>query len=243
MVPEMRDFVNNPKYPGCSIYSHRFGGWDCALEKVGLLEKRKKIMPQLYTDKELLNYIIQFYKENDRVPAAHYFGMGDHRYPALSTYVSRFGSWSNVLKLIGLDVDSMVEKGILDNNQQKCRKVEIMIIKHFKQASTDLSGINQNSPYDGICPDGKLYDVKSSKFRGTGWLFNTRNEYKGKIDIYYFLAFNKDYTELVHGWKVPGEIIKKDWFYVGMSPSDAEFTLHSMKEYDYTGKLRDILNE
>lgn len=94
-----------------------------------------------------------------------------------------------------------------------------------------------------ICPDGKLYDVKSSKFRGTGWLFNTRNEYKGKIDIYYFLAFNKDNTELVHGWKVPGEIIKKDWCYVGMSPSDAEFTLHSMKEYDYTGKLRDILNE
>lgn len=162
----------------------------------------------------------------------------------MSTYVSWFGSWSNTLKLLGLDVDSMVKNGILDTNQQKCRKAEILVIRHFSGHPIDLSGTNQNSPYDGIDPDGQIYDVKSSKFGDTnrGCLFNTRNEYKEDIEIYYFLAFDEDFTELMYAWKVTGlKAANENWFYIGTTYM-SEFNIYNMKDCEITDKIREVLN-
>jgi len=195
-----------------------------------------------YTDKDLLNYLRQFENDEGRIPTATDF-FNNPRYPNHGTYQKRFGSWSNALKLVGLDVDSMVKKGIFETCQQKARLAEIKVINHFKQHPVDLAGENQNSPRDGICPNGKAYDVKSSMLhKDTHYNFNINNKHKDEIEIYYFLAFNKDYTKSEYAWRIPGEIVEKDYFRVGLNP-DYEFNVENMEEYDITDKIRDIVKE
>lgn len=40
-------------------------------------------------------------------------------------------------------------------------------------------------------------------------------------------------------WRVPGEIVEKDDFHVGMNP---QFNIENMKEFDITDKFKDIFN-
>lgn len=81
------------------------------------------------------------------------------------------------------------------------------------------------------------YDVKSSKLYVEGYYrFTIRNKYKEEIELYYFLAFNKDYTKLMYCWRVSGKIVEKDSFYVEPN-SDYEFNIENMKEYDITDKF------
>lgn len=202
-----------------------------------------------YTDEELLNCLIHFYEEYGRPPTEKDF-TSNHKYPNFMTYVSRFGSWTNALKRIGLDVESMVKRGLLVTSQQKGRFTEIIIRDHFKKNPVDLAGENCKSPCDGICPNGLKYDVKSSGLHiaDNGWLywkFDTNNKYKDKIEIYYFIAFNEDYSELMYVWRVSAwEVIEKEHFYVGANNwSRREFTVENMKEYDITEKFKDVLRK
>lgn len=202
------------------------------------VENRKK----RYTDKELLNYPKQFYEEYGMVPTQEDFD-NIPEYPVSNTYTKRFGSFQKALKLVELDVDSMVKKGVLETKQQKARLAEIKVLEHFKKRPIDLAGENQNSPFDGMCPNGMNYDVKSSGLRGkVCYAFNTGNKYKEEIELYYFLAFNKDYTKLDYGWRVPGEMVESSMFYVGLN-YNYEFNIGNMEEYDITAKLRDVLGK
>lgn len=54
-----------------------------------------------YTDRELLNRLRRFEKENGRVPVQNDFN-GNHKYPGFKTYERQFGSWNKALKLAGL---------------------------------------------------------------------------------------------------------------------------------------------
>lgn len=202
-------------------------------------DNRKKLK---YTDKELLNYIIQFYKKYGRSPT-----MGDfaHKCPHYKTYIKHFGRWSNALKLAGLDVESIVKKGIIEISDQKARFAEIIIRDHFKKSPIDLAGENKNSPCDGICPNRMTYDVKSSKlYKGKDYIFRTNNKFKDDIEIYYFLAFNEDYTELRYVWRIPGEIVESSSFYVWLSDlSRRKFTVENLKEFDITDKIREVLGK
>ncbi len=191
-----------------------------------------------YTKEQLLNELKRFFIENGRPPVETDF-YNNPKYPSFKTYQRYFGSWSNALKLVGLDVDSMVEKGVIVTRQQKARLAEIKVINHFRQHPVDLARENQNSSCDGICPNGKTYDVKSSGPHMSGYYqFGTRNKHKEEIEIYYFLAFNEDYTKLEYAWRVPGEITERDYFRIGKC--HAEFTIENMKEYDITNKLKKI---
>jgi hypothetical protein len=198
-----------------------------------------------YTEEELLNYLINFYKENGRPPTEKDF-KNNPEYPHFSTYVRRFGSWTNVLRQIELDVDSMVKKGIVETSDQKARLSELKVIEHFKRNPIDLAGNNKLNPYDGICPNGKTYDVKSSKlYDGKYYRFKTRNKYRENIEIYYFLGFNENYKILQHVWRVPGEMVDGDNFYVrsefgGHSDS---VDIESMKEYEITEMIKEIFVE
>lgn len=211
------------------------------LEREPHKDGRGRSRIKTYTNKELLDYLGQFVKENGRIPVKTDFE-NNPGYPYSSTYQKRFGSWSNALKLVGMDQDTMVKQGNLKTTAQKARYAEIKVINHFKQHPIDLSGENRNSSCDGICPNGKVYDVKSSKFRKKyeRYEFNTGNKYREEIEIYYFLAFNEDYTKLMYAWRVPGEIVEKETFQVGLSPG-YEFNIENMEEYDITDKLRDVL--
>lgn len=194
-----------------------------------------------YTKKELLDYPIQYNKDYGRPPKAIDFD-SNHFYPPVSTYVKYFGSWNNALKLIELDVDTIVKKGVIQSEYQKGRFSEIIVIDHFEKYPTDLAGENRKSPCDGICPNGKTYDVKSSKFYAKGYCqFSIGNKYKEGIEIYYFLAFNEDWTKLLYAWRVPGEMVEKNSFYVGKFWS--KYNIKNMKEYDITERLRYILNK
>jgi hypothetical protein len=186
-----------------------------------------------YTDEELLDYLIQFYEENGRHPTEIDF-VNNLECPNYTTYKRRFGSWINALKLAGLDVDLMSPQG----NSYRGRQSEIKVLNHFRKHPIDLAGKNQRCPFDGVCPNGLIYEVKSSKFYNGGhWLFGTNNKYKTMIEIYYFLAFNSDWTKLVYAWRIPGKIVEKDSFLVRLD-QNYEFNVENMKQYDITDIIK-----
>jgi hypothetical protein len=191
-----------------------------------------------YTNEELLDFLREFDKENGIVPVRTDF-VNNPEYPSFMTYQRQFGSWNKALKLVGLDTEAMVKRGIIQNNLQKGRLWEISVIEHFENRPKDLSGENSHSPCDGICPNGQTYEVKSSKlYEEKYWIFSTANKYKEEIEIYYFGAFNSDWTELEYAWRVPGEIVESDNFYVGMY--GGKFNVRNMKKYDITDKFDKI---
>lgn len=235
--PKIDDFVNSSEHPGFSTYIKCFGSWNNAIKMAGLCANNRTRL----TNEDLLNYIIQFHKENDRPPAIRDFD-GNSKYPDSSIYWTRFGGFEKAKKIVGLDTDTMIRKGIaLENNYLRGRQSELIVLEHFKETPIDLSGDNCNSSCDGICPGGKTYDVKSSallEHKGWSfWHFGTSNKYKKAIEIYYFLAFNVDWTKLEHGWRVPGEIVENNDFHIGSKGEGFE----NMKKYDYTNQFTDIL--
>ena len=193
-----------------------------------------------YTKEQLLWYLVQFYEKYGRPPTTKDFN-NNSDYPSFKNYEKKFGSWSNALKLVGLDVESMVRKGIIETEDQKARFSEILVRDHFDKNPIDLAGENCRSSCDGICPNGKNYEVKSSGLHcDTFYQFHTNNKHKEEIEIYYLLGFNKDYTKLDYGWRIPGEIAEKDVFLVGLK-FRAKFTVRNMRQYDITEKLIDVL--
>lgn len=239
-VPTARDFDNNHEYPSSVTYQNRFDNWNNAIELSGLnINIHTK-----HTDEELLNCLKRFYEETRRAPNESDF-VNNPMYPGTTTYVRHFGNWSAALKLVGLDIESTVKNGIIETNDQKARFSEMIVRDNFKKNPIDLAGDNKLSHCDGICPNGKTYDVKSSSIReNKWWMFGTKNKYREEIEIYYLLAFNEDYTELKYAWRVPGEMVEKDFFKVIVyNSSRAKFCIGNMKEYDITEKLRDVLKE
>jgi len=239
-IPTIADFSNNSRYPSFKTYYNRFGSWNNALGMVFDVNKGKK---ERYSREHLLSSLKQFYHNYGKIPVARDF-VNNPEYPGLNTFQSRFGSFQKALKLVGLDVDSMIKKGIIETCQQKARLAEIKVIDHFEQHPIDLAGENCNSSCDGICPNGMNYDVKSSRLiehhGSLYYQFGTDNKHKDDIEIYYFLAFNEDYTKLKYAWRVPGEIVENSMFYIGTSWS--KFNIENMKEYEIADKINKIID-
>lgn len=233
-VPMAKDFNNNSKYPNYGTYQNHFGSWNNAIEMAGLWDNRITIR---ITNEELLEYLKQFYRENGRNPVADDF-RNNPRYPSVSIYITRFGSWQKALKLVELDIDSMIIKGVVE--KQKGRIFELYILRHFKNISTDLSGENCQSPYDGICPKCQTYDAKSAALIDDRyWMFRLDNTCRDMIEWFYLGAFDKDYRKLIYVWRIPGNFVDKDHLYVGIGNS-YEYNLENMKEYEITEKFKNI---
>ncbi len=231
-VPTQRDFIGDPRYSSFEVYRSRFGSWNNALKLSGLYINRFADI----TNEELLEYLKWFYKENGRSPAENDFNK-DHRYPGYRVYFTRFGSWNKALKLAGLDVDSMIKKGVmLYNEYYKSRWFEIQVKNLFPDGSIDLSGENQNSFCDGICPKGHIYDVKSSKlYDDKCYIFSTKNKFREEIEYYYLGGFSSDWSRLEYSWRVPGEIVERDHFIVNLM--SGRFNIGNMEEYEITEKF------
>ncbi len=77
----------------------------------------------------------------------------------------------------------------------------------------------------------------------SGWVFGTTNRDKDDdrdaIQWYYFAAFNEDYTQLSYVWRVPGEMIEKSSFHIGMY--GGKLNIENMKEHDITIKFKKIV--
>lgn len=234
-TPTADDFRNDPV--GLGIVLKYFGSLNNAIREAGLHVNRFSNL----TDEELLEFLVQFYIENGRVPTTADF-KNNPKYPNYQVYINHFGSWHKSLKLVGLDVDSIVRKGIIETSRQKARLSEIFVLEHFiDEGATDLSGESCNSHVDGICPKGQIYDVKSSglNFNGRHWSFYLD---KGEeVGFYYLLAFNEDYSELIHVWRIPWNFTDKNFINIGLN-SNYEYNLENMKGFDITKKFKDVFN-
>jgi len=234
------EFCNNSNHPSENVIYKLFGSWNNALIEAGLWDKRDF---SRHTDEELLGYLVQFYEENRRLPTIRGF-TNNPEYPGFATYQNRFGSWENVLKLVALDTASMVRKGVVETENQKARLAEIFVREHFDDIEkvVDLSGKNRKSPYDGICPKGKIHDVKSSKLRNDRdrWVFAINNVRKDEIEWYYLLGFNKDWTNLIHVWRIPTwefmEDIDKGYLLIGIKNNYIN-NIENMIQYEITEKF------
>lgn len=244
-VPEQMDFNKNPKYPHFHIYQNVFGSWNNVIRTAGLKPNWGGKNAKICTDEELLMYLIQFYEENGMSPTQKDFNKNS-KYPSIAPYIDRFGRWQKALRTIGLDIDSMVRKGFIETNHQKARLGEIFVIDHFEEIGyIDLSGDNRKSSCDGICPKGYSYDVKTSYFDGIYWTFHLKNVNIDKIEWFYLLAFNEDYTKLLYAWRIPtldiaeymGKVIQ-----IGSNNNHIN-NIENLKEYNITDKIKPILEK
>ncbi len=222
--PIEEDFNSNSEYPGPKTYQRRFGSWNKALKMAGL---HINVFTNC-TNEDLLGYLTKFYEEKGRPPVVEDF-IGNHEYPSFRIYQYRFGGWQKALRLVELDVDSMVRKGIIETEQQKARQAEIHILENDEKGATDLSGENSGSFADGISriSKGQIYDVKSSKLHEKKyWSFNLDK----CVDFYYLLAYDKEHKNLLYKWKVPGDFT--DGIIVIGDNNHYTYNIENMKEFE-----------
>lgn len=173
------------------------------LELVDSNEVKKKCNVK-YKRELLIEKIQQFVKANGRLPTEYDFNK-DPKYPHYATYQREFGSWNNALAMAGYK---------LNDHITRARQGEIQTISEFKtEGMIDLSGQNRNSTCDGICPQGEMFDTKSSsliKLHGYwGWGFNVTISQLEEADYLFLRAYkDKDFTKKpLHIWRVPIEFI------------------------------------
>lgn len=216
-------------------------------------EDLKCIRPELskseiVNDKDLLLEFLRYFNKKEGRPPKRRDLDNNPKYPSDSTYLRRFGGLEKAKKLIGQDLDSIVMKGILENTNQKARLAEIFVLQH-DESFIDLAGDNRTSSIDGICPKKQTYDVKSSKFHARGYWMYILNKI---VDFYYLFAFNYNWTELLHTWRIPG-IMDMDirntqnHLYIGYGKCHGhykgyEYNIENMKEYEITEKFMVAFN-
>lgn len=198
--------------------------------------KRSYMRDYDYTDERLIELLKEYCNEYGKIPSKTDIKKNP-KYPSDNTYFKHFGTWTNALKLAGLDADTLIKKGILNCAYHKGRMFEIIVNKSFKKESSDLSGQNCNSPFDGICPKGYNYDAKSAKLKthvthgSKGWFFHFRNKQIEKIQYFILGGFDEDYTKLLHVWMIPLSFVnKRDTVYISQS------TVNRFKQYEITDR-------
>jgi len=241
-IPLMVDFNNNPKYPSCTAYQRVFGSWNNAIREAGL-QPRQKGGGIFYSDEELLKTLIQFFEEKGRLPVEEDF-VNNPKYPSHQTYYRRFGSWGNALKILGLDLDSMIRYGIVENSNQKGRLGELFVLESFDQiGAIDLSGKNRTRhSSDGKCPQGYDYDVKTSGLKMNYWRFY-HVDIQYEVEYFYLLAFSTNYDRVMYAWRIPTwEFIKNiEKSYIDIGLSDRyEYNISNMKKYEISEQIEDV---
>jgi len=235
-IPKSSEFNKKNGYPGRYAVEKLFGSWNDAIEAAGFDTNRMNVAD--LTDEELLAFLPRYEEEYGRFPTYQdLHNQKDSGYPSTICYVERFGSLENAKRLIEQDIDSRVRKGLVKTKREKARLAEIFVLEHFvDEGVIDLSGEDFRNPVDGICPKKYIYDAKSSSFRDRCyWHFNLDKEYM--IDFYYLLAFNEDYSELVHVWRVPWNFTDNNSLYVGTND------ILCMKKYEITEKFKDAFGK
>jgi len=76
-----------------------------------------------YTDDVLLDYLIKFYTENDRIPVYNDFRYTKN-FPDPCTYINHFGSWNNALQFAGLNVNKFKNKLTGEEYCEICKSTE-----------------------------------------------------------------------------------------------------------------------
>ena len=106
-IPTIREMDN--VLPTTSIDRY-FGTWNNALESADLIPRSRKGYLYL-SDDELIQYIKDFYKKNNRVPKISDFYCKEG-YPSPATYKKRFGGWIKARELAGFKVNPFALKSM-----------------------------------------------------------------------------------------------------------------------------------
>lgn len=232
-APTLRDFTRKSGYPSNINYKRVFGSWNNAIREANL------DINHAYTNEQLTESITKFIRKNGKIPTANDF-TGNPEYPNFTTFIRRFGSWNKALEHAGFETDEMIKNGMLECEYHKGRLFEMKVRDSFKGTSVDSAGKRANSPYDGICPTGKIYDAKSSGFNRSGWEFNFLNKEIEKIDYLYLGAFDIEYNVLMHVWLIPTSFLngkKSIW----ISNGKGEYNVSNMKKYEVTDKFMELI--
>jgi len=96
-IPSSREF--RKLQPNTSIFYSHFGSWITALNRAGLFKEKQKSTD--YTDKELIDLLIKFYKETKKIPTTRNIKTADYM-PSNHTYIDRFNGFGNALEEAGL---------------------------------------------------------------------------------------------------------------------------------------------
>lgn len=244
-IPNARDFQNNPKYPSIDTYIKLFRKWNNAIKEAGLVPHHAGQQTGIYTytDEELLEYQIKWYEEYGEPPTSRDF-MYNLKYPNFSTY-DRLGGWQPSLKILGLDIDSLVRRGIIKTKQQKGRLGVILVVDYYKDiiGMKDITEKDYNSPYDVISSEG-TGDVKTSEFCTAYWQFHFLNVDIYEIDWFYLLAFNENYRKLLYAWKVPIDKlhIEDAVIIIGLNIA-YKCNVENMNKYEITDKIQPIFEK
>jgi hypothetical protein len=139
----------------------------------------------------------------------------------------------NALKLLSLDIDSMIKKGIFSDTNQKGRQAELHIAENDEKDGTDLSGENCLNHIDGISKNNEPYDVKGSKLYdryGGYWQF-VIDKFED-VNFYYLIGYDKERKNILHKWKISSyDFIDIDYLVIGNNNS-WRYNLENMKEFE-----------
>ena len=123
-----------------STIKKRFGSWLNALELAGVSEdiiaKRKK-GTNYYTDAQLIDLLKQYHKQFGEIPQYREFteyAKGHPERPTGSTYMRRFGSWTNAL----------IKSGFTPQRIPKKYENMSSILQDYKK---EIKNITQKKPY------------------------------------------------------------------------------------------------
>lgn len=204
-VPTYNDFRGSK--PDATVIERHFDGWNKALISAGF---QVNMDYTKVSDNKLIDILKRYYEENGEIPiVSGYKSWRKKGDPSVSTYFYRFGTWINALKLAGFNIDMSSYEVI------KGRAAELLVLNQFKKTNAvDLSGRNHQSPFDGICPNDKNYDVKSSKlckqsYYYDAWKFDLRNTCRDRIDYYFMVGYDNNRVEMLHTWMIPSGVIEK----------------------------------
>jgi hypothetical protein len=81
--------------------------------------KTKRERNYKYTDKELLEFLREFYRENGRVPEQLDF-VNNSKYPSFNRYIKNFRSWRNAIELAKLNPKESREKDFSNIECSEC---------------------------------------------------------------------------------------------------------------------------
>lgn len=227
-LPKAEDLkYPNPHY---DTYRKEFGSLNNALIDAGIdIEKYSK---QKLTEKhiELINKLQEWVKDNGKMPVANDLKYNPN-YPSRSVYIKEFGSWDN----------SLIAAGFTPNNHENARgrQGELQTITEFKtKGAIDLSGQNRNSICDGQCPQGYMFDTKSSsliKHHGYWcWKFSATIGQLEEAEYLFLRAYkDRDFSkEPEHKWRIPIDFMDNRTAIFVYKDKRGIHNIENMKKYE-----------
>ena len=174
IVPTSIDIKNNNLFPSYNVYHSRFGKYENVLKIAGLFEinkelkknkkktnkdnktnkkiiKRNRKYETKYTDEEMLQLYLDLTKKLGKIPTSKDLNNSINNIPNYKTYMRRFDTIKNVLKLLNIDlmkIKNEISPRFHKTNEELIEELKLLgkelnripikeDLKHYSYLSTD----------------------------------------------------------------------------------------------------------